>query len=579
MAFAVLRLRPEEFQYVGPPRARLRQIGAALAGWQGISKRDDYGPYFETVSFRGRMASGWEAFAAELAQQIQESLEATDCLILDLSFALDEVGGSQYPDLGISQALRICERQINQDDKRILLIHTVGVTPIDGFMRLIASDFSERILVANTLTGELSNPNKLAWQVPLAVRAAVRVVPDDVRDQLEERIVRRRGVFEIPETRIFEGYRYTAEQCAAELAVLMPIYFEQEGIKGIVFDASVDPWFREVVKGAAVRARITLCQSTEDLASAELAGKGSATLSAMRGTRVCLVIPMFKSGHNVRILRDQLEKWTNSEVVVLAVMANPGPNGDKKHSGRFSGVRSLGGVSTPISYFTPVMNLPLQATSWLVKAALAYKEDLDPRNPWSRPTRSGILSLLDKLGASQETNVPQGRAGITWFPSLSKLGTPAFAPDALWLAECVVRAAVGELACDRGKLLVIVPDDDGNGSRPIGRAMKDHLDVHVLVVPRSEFRLSKEKLRPDIRRAIMNHASVSIVLFDESAVSYGTFIALEKLVRRVSGNPPALSISIVEAVIARYARKRPDKLHSFHSWTPLSFKRRSSVVK
>jgi hypothetical protein len=580
-----VRVRPAEYTHVGPPRSRLVKIGSALAGIDVPTEIDE--DAVETVPYRtspdGRLRDGPE-FELSLANQLKDSAAKSDVLILDLSYDLTEVDGRIYQDHAISAALRAARLRFK--NSRVLLIHSGTVTPVDAFVRTIKNHLSHRFVLGNTTTGELDVPEALEWTVPGGLAAAVKLEPEDLRAQLDDLVIRRRGVFEDPGQDELDGYRYSAERGDFVLRRLLPWYFERKKIGAVIYDGNADEWLHTIVGAATVKARIPIVQSSHDVEAAR-DGSGEqamnpAALEAIKSKHVCIVIPMLKTGHNAKRLREAVESLGVERVTVLAVLGKDGAG--TPQPGYYQGKRSPVGVAARGDFFVQVAHLPLQPHDWRVLAAAALGPFEDPHERWEAPSLTGMLALLDDLGSEAETNVPSvagaaTRLGIRWFPAMGRLELPEHRRDALWLAECLVRVALNALPeAKRHELLIVMPQDDGNGSRPIGRAIKNHLDVQVVSVPRGGFDdatapgldgLRQMTLPDEVVNRIDDHSGNTIVLMDESAISYGTFAYLGDVVRSITKNGPALAVAAVEAILPEYQEHRPN-LRSLFAWRPVT---------
>lgn len=566
---------------MGLARSRLVRIGSALADTTPADLSPDqiHDLWVRTVVWRtndvGRIISARE-FSRNLAENIKAAASRASAIVIDMSYSFPEVKGKQYPEGAIRDGLAMAAKELGQS--KTVVLHAGGFTPIDEFVEYIESALKAHVVLVNTATGKLGQSgDALSWTVSDELEASFKEDLEDHRSQLADRVVRRRGVFKSRNEATHDAFRYSAEPGRFEVEALLSSYFRSRKIKLVIHDDSVEPWLREAIAAAAVRASAELISGGSLLESAEGELEGVEGVQLPESSKdVCIIVPMFKSGQTARRLLDAAELRGVLAPRVLAILAKDA--GVSPRGGLYSFRPPLRQPPIQVNYFVPVKHVRLDKDAWQMEYVRARTQDKEvPSDRWSFPSQVGMLSLFSELGASAETNVPSWRsAAIEWFPAMNRLEDKQYRQDALWLAECLIRVCTSVIGCERSELLVVVPRDSGNGTRPIANAIKNHLDVEVVSVPRSlDLNLnddgSIDGLPEEDRIRIVDHASSNIVLVDESTVSYSTLSYLEAIVRNIGLGDVALSAVAVEAIVDEFEKERPRHLHSLYRWRPTSF--------
>lgn len=561
-------------------RDRLSRIGEALADCEP----NTYLPLhvIRTVPF-ATTHPGIQKGVETIAEKVEAALSDSLCVIVDLRFdprdvdrRLDDIQGA---------AVRCCVRSsgtspVLTSDHRLLLL--VNTPLADGDRLAIDLEVVQppgRVAVLDRNGTPSSQPE---WAVPSAVFEAMEITDEHRVADMEARLIRRRGVFEVPrDTKRYVPYHYLPILCLESVVSLLYRCVERHGSTVLIYQPRGNSWLQQVVKQVCQR-RIPnvaghfpiVAGDFEDIAQLASPDSSKEAADAARvqaarddirralnreGARVLIVVPMTINGTAIRDVLTDLRQVYSGHVDALAIMIYAD---QAKHAALIE-VATQDEV-VKVEHFLAVDQRPLTDRDWQLRAAQAADavEDMDS---WSPPSLIGLWSLFEEVGCGDEEPIPQRRQrpGLKWFPRLKDISDE----DALWLAESIVRLAEEKLKnATRANLLIVLPDEP-SGVRKIARALTERMNVAVVAIQRSVIE-GDLALSDDARRALVDHRSQNIVIVDESTVTYGSLERLTELVLEETRSVPQLKIVVLETSLN--PEKRPNEFASLISWRPVA---------
>ncbi|MFL6108102.1 MAG: hypothetical protein ACJ72L_14160 [Marmoricola sp.] len=322
----------------------------------------------------------------------------------------------------------------------------------------------------------------------------------------------------------------------------------------VVFDASTSgPWFSSAVAAACVTVQT---ESRQELTLVELAqwieyGKGElqepersraaqakAVLSG-EDTTVAIIVPGFLTGRSLTRVIELIGSPDIDRCTTVAVFADASKELQSAGLPGTSGIAVCeyrnNEIDVHCMHQVPLRTIP--QGDWLVKVAEVLGEIRDlPVATMERLKldRVALWSLFDERGVSVELLPAGSRAPKKYFPDLRELDRW----DAHWIAQCAVENILANQPGGRGALLVVIPEEE-NGTLPISNALLHGCGVAVLQVPRKV--IDRDLPVPqEIRDKLTHHQAETIVVFDESTVTYGTLERLVDLVEAETNYSPAL---------------------------------------
>jgi hypothetical protein len=511
------------------------------------------------------LAKEWSSREGTAIALFRSLLDNNRTVVLDLSFAIDA-----YWPVADKFAAHLLDsaRPYLKPDHRIVVLLDRGTHPTDDVRQSTLLDpLASQVLIGDTTTGEFEARGS-NWPPTADIAEVLKAHIVDVRDALAARVVRRRGIFEDPLGAEPGQYRFSAENAADHLQQLLEHYVAAQGIQTLVYDDESEPWFAGLVKAVALAATedpngLPVYTSSRLVAANKSGRSNSVTkrlIQNIKDRRVAAILPMIKSGDRAATMRSAILGLGGEPQVVAAMARETAPG--TPHDGFFRDSRAIGSDVAQVDYFAGVRHHPpLASHQWLIEAAELLEEVEKPMDDWAMPTRVAMWSLFDKIGTEVEFPMPRPRPRIEHFPKLRKIEDV----DALWLAECLVRTAerkVGTRFVPRTQLFFVIPEES-SGSKQIAAILKDVLEVAVVQISRTLIEDKTAPIPTEFRATVLGNISRSIVLLDESAVTFVTLNRMAEIIRDITGKP-RLSLAVVESGNRLWASNRPPELVSFY---------------
>lgn len=374
-------------------------------------------------------------------------------------------------------------------------------------------------------------------------------------------------------------YHFSAQPASREIQALVEQYITTSGATAVVYESDRREWFGNLLQAACAARRIPCfsmvdvrgkgpAENDDDIHNSRLQEHAREVLSSA-DARICVAFRLLRTGRHARKILKELDGLVQGTLRPLTLLVAKALEGnDQLRDGFHTRSIPLGGERRPLDYFLEVDDHSIAEDSWQVRSAEILGEVEDPQTSWLAPTRVALWALFEELGAEPETPAPPGRARPRAFPALRNLGPL----DASWLAESAVRVAERDLTkaagreVPRAEILVVAPDEP-SGARPIADALAKLFDVASTAIPRPVF--ERTQAAPDrLLRRLRNYRDFSIVLFDESTLSYSTLASLERFLLDVIDRRADLCVSVIESPLPS-ARERPSTLTSLYSWIPI----------
>ena len=564
----LLRLRPLAAQTQGPLRDSLTNLAVAWTG-DGIEAafqqivsgfdsdlRADIG---KIIDWLQREVPDGSLLLVDLLfsrAQVPRALEAGERLIAGLLSAYRRRAGGRLP---IKVAVLMQQLPMQADPLSELL------KSVDFAGDLIAYAEDGKSL-GDLLGVELD---------PLALEHIVPPTPDEA---LRSKTVRRRGVFRGRSQKgAYHAFEYSvlgdgwrdAERYLVE-------YLERNEIELLIYDdAAAEGWFARAVQGAGLATGVGVLAwpwptTRAPGADAEIEGLATA-LERLRSkdTRVCYVVAGYQSGKTLQNVYRATNRGDLGTAHFLAVLCDDSITKAGDDTPGFVW-RQFGKEQYRLDYILSVPIRALPPDDWRVRSAglLREVEDGASESLWS-PGKVALWSLLAECDVRVEeadlVPVRPGRRPVRYFPDLNSLSRW----DAHWLAELVVRRVLQEIpVATRSALYFIIPNEK-NGTDKISQALRTYCGVGVLRLGRQVIE-GKIWADDDSLARLKRHASDTVVVFDESTVTYETLRKMTDLVRRVAQSEPDIQATILD-LTPRELRSPGASYFTLISYTPSFF--------
>ncbi len=520
--------------------ADLHQLGQLLS-----STQDEPPVHSKMEVFEVDYSAGLRpAFSVDdLARRLRHLLDSTDNVILDWRIGAYE---STDPDLNLSLATawtRIAAH-VDKSQRVLLLVDSLdeglhsAIAPLveNGTVRVVASD------------GTIIPEDGHLWDLPKDVAALASPDASDYRRVVDERLLRRRGLFLSSDDEFgqYIHYRYSADRCEHYLALLVQsILASLRRPTMVVFDASSSPWLEVPVAGAVNDLQSTGVHlfSASDVPDLDEVEAGRPDLEVDDGPldarfvrlaedaeSVLLIVGLTKSGKTIARHCKRLREFVDREIAVLSVAFDS--DGRQVVEPDFDGTSCAllplsGDTSQRVHYLVEAPQEVLDREAWQARAVVdslgvASVEDAQV----DLPSMVGMLSLMTEYGFEPESVLPRERPPVARMPRLSRLDRW----DSHWLAESLVLAAESLTSSLRAEMLIVIPEE-ANGSTVLAEAMRSRLDVRALGLSRDVIR-GDDELSADQIQLLKDYSGRPIVVCDESTVDYGTLESINKLVMR-----------------------------------------------
>ncbi|MCU1509492.1 MAG: hypothetical protein JWQ12_1757 [Glaciihabitans sp.] len=500
--------------------------------------------------------------ATGITQQVRDDIirAATDrsSLIIDLAFSIE---GDLRQDFIISEAIRLVGARLSELKAVVVLYRDLPLAR-QRIPRLIIgdADLRRKVLVCCLADSEVINGEDVEWDSDELERV-VQYTMRDYADQLDDRILRRRGVFtsQLPDKHF--GYWFSAENGSYELGHLISAYLRAADVHAVVFDENCEPWLTSKITEICVSLSVSVHSSAKIL--------DSEVALELKDRAIAVIGPMWRSGTLFRTVRSQLKPLAK-RTRFLSIMGLESTLDERPDFYYVKRVKDEVGVPFTVDYFVPVSHDEIQPGDWKMNIATWLGKVESPYDPWVLPSTVSMWSLLDSLPAGLEQPSPKTRRPLRTFPLLRHLD----ARDATWLAESIVRLGQDEFEIPRSLLIVVLPKEVlpvggglANGTAPLAEAFKKSLQVATLSVSREDFE-SETAPSTETVEFFEAHQAYEVIAVDESAVSFGSINSLYSYISRANGGrAPKFTAAIVEAVLA--ASVPPDSFRSLFQWHPV----------
>jgi hypothetical protein len=406
-----------------------------------------------------------------------------------------------------------------------------------------------------------------SWKPSPELCHVVRGTDEELRRDLNDRFLRRRGVFATDRSGEFLPFRYSPDFCQATLVEVLRHQFDLLGSELILCDGEESPWLQPCVEAACGQMTPRRTAKISDIwgdvpNDKQIARMRERLKEALTepDLKLLLVLPLYKTGRHASKVLERIRTVFQGRIDVLAVLID----GKAIDSETLECIVEIEQESINVHWLLKIEQRMLSATDWRVTAAVIGGCVEDPLANWTKPSLVAMWSLFDSLDCARERPLPRERPAVKWFPKLLNMEHE----DALWLAESLVRAAETRLSTPRAKILMVLPDED-SGAAPIGMALSEHLDMAVEKIGRRVIE-GEEPMDERLEKRLREHASFSLVIVDESTITYGTIVNMAHMVAEVCNRQVDLAVVALEVPNPTFALGRPDYLHSVYSWTPFA---------
>jgi hypothetical protein len=546
----ILRLRPRSVLADGFSEERLTSLLQALTG-TAIE------PPSVTIGIAFGTSTDDPYVADHIADAIVEFCSEPALLVIDMAFGTDVFRGLSMCDVLLHNAFVEVADKLHAESRIIVLADELP-TQIDMLFEAIQNDvLSAKICIIDAEFNYLGNPDfvdmaQITEQLSLSF--------DENVEDLRRSTLRRRGVFEykaLSSPPSYYLFHYDPLQPVHEVLVdFLKDHFEAVHADLVVFESSnTGDWFSSCIKSACLGHRP--CVDSAHLAAPAASADRSVrtTLQQAQATladqtrRICFVVPAFRTGGSLMRLFDLTGRVSFANASFFAIYCETTDRNPQCPANSFGEISlQRGGASYQLNYILSVPMRPLDSQNWKVKAAIDMNEVQKLGNAHFspdadiKPTHVAMWSLFEDYSVGPETPVPSvpGRDSIMHFPLLGDMNEW----DSYWLAEASVRHAVSLQKCAREGLLVVVPDEE-SGARPLAEALTERCVTAVLRVARPVID-GQEALPAKISSTLRDNSASSIVVLDESTVTYSTLQKLCEIVKEVTGRGPDLLGAIVD---------------------------------
>jgi hypothetical protein len=508
------------------------------------------------VEFVGEVPMNFEELE-ELAASLVHNTDAGDVVFIDASFPRKAARSYQIVDDFVSGLLS----QAPILDATCQLVVSMHALPnrVDSIADLPAlHQLAGRLAIVDEADRHLGDTD-----LARVIGSRIAAVPIQA-DSTDSLLLRRRGVFRSTS----EGrptlhnmfYYEASEDAIVSFTGRLEAALRDAKPDVVIFDASTSgPWFSSVVAAACVKVQTA---SRQELTSVEVAQwqehlKGTlkdperarvmqaTELLRDERTTIAVVVPGFLTGRSLTRVLELVGSPDLSRCTAIAIFADD----DKAlrtpvlPMTRGIAICPYGKREIEVHCMHQVELRTIDRDSWLVEVADILHEirDLPVVDvERQRLDRVALWSLFEEQGVSVERLPAGARAPKKHFPDLRELDDW----DAHWIAQCAIDNILGRLPVNQEALLVVIPAEE-NGTLPISDALLRRCGVAVLQVPRRV--IDGDDDVPDHVRAKLNrHRADTIVVFDESTVTYGTLGRLVRLVETENRLPPDLVASFLD---------------------------------
>jgi hypothetical protein len=546
---AVLRIRPHNLRADGLPRPELVKLAQFLVPACPADEVDVKQHYFQPD------ASITESSVARLTDRLRLLIQESEVLILDVAYRQIE---RRLFNIALAEALR----RLRADGERFTSLRMLVL--MDTFWRsgdpfiaeLRQSPWSAMVRVANYDGDILETYGQ--WAIPPGLSEMCKVSPEVQVAILERRLIRIRGVFrhgDMAAGEEFSKFRYFGDLASDVISALMEAFLEPREYHAFLIPDDSSSWFSNSIRRVGLESRTAVITPAElDNPSDEI----SDTLEKLRrveSANICITMPIYRHGRTFQRLTEAARRHLSDPTFTnISILAQATGN----QSNEWTKTRTIAGDEI-LHYFIAVPVGGIEADNWLVQAAVALDEIIDPPHEWAPVARTAIWSLFSELGfEKEEPYTDKQRPRISHFPRLRALSRE----DARWLAYSMLRIAVPNEA-DNSEVLVIVPKE-GSGAVPIAAALEEDLDVAVIQMPRNVLK-GEVALEDGAVRLIGDYVDKTIILCDESTVSGRTLLAMDRIVSSYRGRGADYKLAAIAAPIGESAVR----VQPLYSWIPV----------
>jgi hypothetical protein len=404
---------------------------------------------------------------------------------------------------------------------------------------------------------------------------------DDHREEISKRILRRRGVFEAPESDdTFLKFRFSAADCNEHVAGfveefvrgrLAELGIERERV-GVVSHCPISPWLAEAANTACSRIGALRNFMSYDIGvdqgkhqpelspdDLDVASDAKALLPEMH--LVIVLVSLVKTGRSLDRVIQAVRDQSGARIECVAVLwdGHRLPEIPREFT-------SEAGEPHALAVASRAKQEILTSSDWRVAAARQTGEIEVGLEEYRAPSALSMWSLFDDVGLGLEYPKPERRKALLRFPRLNEMDER----DAHWLSDAMIKAVQFELEISPDRLVAVVPSEDSGVSR-LRDALRDALDIEVVELSRAaidgieESTATKSTLPSDFIEALGAHKLKVPIILDESTVTYSTIRAIESAVQAVLHVRPKLAMVALEA--ERPGSQRPlTPVHSFSRW-------------